>query len=136
MKAFTFFFLLLISISGICQNNNEITTYKNGSLYMEMYKENMDLVSRKPIGKDVWIYYEKFFKYYQIGFIAEDGQSSRMKLSYVAEYDNGDFLMEYQGDSYQVSDYIEREGIILIKCNKQTDGYIAVLVIEGLKESD
>jgi hypothetical protein len=135
MKKF-FLLLILISIkfSIFSQTSeNDIIKYKAESIYMIFQNDSGQVVNEIPIGKSVIIYYDVFFKSYEINYLNKDYERSAIKLTYISTSEDGYVKMkDTYGSIFYVADNIEKFGVLIILNDKKHNGLISLLEIGGI----
>ena len=134
MKIILILFMLSQSSFLSAQNNDKIE-YKGDGIYFKfMNPETREVVSKVPVGKSPHIYYDTFFKSYDIFWTISDGSDERLTLSFIIEEDNYVKMSDTFGNTYMVFDYIDKSNSLVLFHDKMSKGMFILTVIEGIKK--
>jgi hypothetical protein len=100
---------------------------------MIFQNDSGQVVNEIPIGKSVIIYYDVFFKSYEINYLNKDYERSAIKLTYISTSEDGYVKMkDTYGSIFYVADNIEKFGVLIILNDKKHNGLISLLEIGGI----
>ena len=108
-----FFFLLFVIVTPtvtFAQNDDDKITYEAKSVYIVLKDDKGAIVTAKPVGKSVSVYYNKFFKSYQVYYRNEQGELAFSKFSYINTDRFGHLRVK---DPYGAMFYVKDEIITL-----------------------
>src|SRR5438270_11207137 len=114
MKIFSLFILLFVNTCAKCQNEQSTLHYKADGIYM-VFDEGAKEVNRVPLGKNVNIDYDTFFKSYSIWYTNEEGKLQNVFMKYIL-VDTKTHLIKMSDRNetmYYVNDidYVKEKGI-------------------------
>lgn len=131
-----FFVVLFIAIGNLCycqKSNDDLITYTGDGFYIVLLDQSSKEVSKVPLGKTPFVFYDKFFKSYSIWFTDENGESMKEKFSFVSNEKDGTIRMtDHQGEIYYLTNKISESGKLVFVREKPQDKYIVLLVVEGV----
>jgi hypothetical protein len=128
-------FISLASFSLVAQNNNDKTEYKGDGIYFKFINpETSEVVNKVPLGKEPYIYYDTFFKRYDIFWKGSDGGDETMSLTYIMEEGEYVKMKDKFGNTFMVFDYIKKSNSLVIMHDKMGNGMIICTVVEGVKK--
>lgn len=130
--------LLLLLSASVChgQSNDDKSkvTYKQGKAFFKMYDRKTEKqLNVVPFGTDVLVFYNNFFKSYNVYYKDERGVVNKIPYKFVYDYKNGSIkVTDHQSSDYTLTDTIEKDGRLFLIPDKVVNGVIACIVIEEL----
>jgi hypothetical protein len=113
------------------QNSKDKTCYKAPGIYLVVKDKEGVIKSTVPMGKNIVIYYDHFYKSYHLIYEFKDG-ITEMKLNYIQDYDAKIVKMVDEIDEiYYVEDYLASNGTLNMLKVKEISGLIGVLSISN-----
>lgn len=129
-RAFKLVALMILSLNVNAQDKIE---YKSGQIHCLFIKDK-EILTKKPMGKEVSVTYDTFYKSYFIFFVTEEGWSN-INLDYISDEKN---LKQYKekknGDYYYVLDNMSKTGDFIFVKQEKTNGIALTFKISGLKK--
>ena len=95
MKLLLVFLILTRAAYGQVASAPTEIHYSASGIYLVIMQDTVEK-SRKPMGKDVSITYDTFFKSYNIYYKDEDGKLNLFKLTYLGDQPNDRGVPEYK----------------------------------------
>ena len=137
MKTFTLFILLFVDTCANCQSEQSTLHYKADGIYMVFYDGEKE-VNRVPLGKNVNIDYDSFFKSYSIWYTNEEDKLQNVFMKYIL-IDTKTHLIKMSDKNetmYYVNDinYVKDKGIFFAVLEKLSYGYVVNLEIHNISE--
>lgn len=128
---FLFFIFFLTYNHAICQNNDGKTCYKAFGIYVDAKDSEGNIKSTIPLGKDVVIYFDHFYKSYHLMYKFQDGLTE-MKLNYIKSLDEEIVKMiDDLKEMYYVADSLAVDGSLIMIKEEEISGLYAVLRINN-----
>lgn len=132
--------VILITLNNaLAQNANNKIEYTARGIYMISNNKSGAEELRKPMGKDVYVSYDIFFKSYSIIYTDENGAGAPFNLSYIKDENfvknvKTTKMKDEFGNIFYVSDVMDQIGQLKILIPKQySDGSVAWIIVEGAK---
>lgn|SRR5690554_2763365 len=117
------------------QNNNNDIVYKGEGFYLKYINpETQEVVTAIPYGKAPYIYYDVFFKTYDILYEGIEGGTERMKLVFLKQEENYTEMMDTFDNKFMVFNYINEKKSLVILSHRMVNGMIVCFVIEGVQK--
>ena len=131
---FTLVLLTGIAYGQVAPAPSEVH-YSAAGIYLTIMHDKVE-ESRKPMGKDVSITYDTFFKSYNIYYMDEDGLLNLFKLTYMGDQPNGTEVPEYKmkddtGAEYLVLDMLGSGMLKILLLKDYPNSRFAWIRIEG-----
>jgi hypothetical protein len=128
--------LILLTVNSISSFSQDKIEYKAKGIYMQLQDANYNLVTEIPLGKDVLISYDTFFKKYSIVYYNENGELAFLSFSYLATTQDGFVRMtDHNGDGYTVFDNLKKDGDIIFLMDNPVKGLIGLVYIKNAWKS-
>lgn len=120
--------LLTFYFTAISLFSNDVTIYKTKVIRQMVQNFSTRKVEFIPLGKDVVLIYDKYFKSYRISYTNAKLAKENLNLYYVQEDAKGmsvyGFIMKDDNDVlYKVSENLEKEGRLRIIPVEQPDDW-------------
>lgn len=135
MKKATVLFLILIASTAIYSQSK--INFKGKEVYF-VYNDptTFKIVNKIPVGNNVKLEYDTFFKSWYIRYSDQNGLEKPFKLSYIMHNKEGRYtLMEDTfKHKYEVTNDIETDGTLSLIQTETVKGMIFSVLIEGVSQ--
>ena len=134
--------LLLIIFCSIywhsySQDNKDLIMYKADGFYCIVTNEKDEQVSKIPLGRDPTVFYDKFFKRYDIWYYDKDGVYKAIGLTYLQDDKDGFIrVMDTFKHTYLLLDKLSLNGKLVYIGEEKLGGYIVTYVVENAVKVD
>ena len=133
----TFFLssLIVFFLHFAFQSFSQKQSFEGGSLYALVQDgTTYTTVTKKPLGREVLLTYDIFFKNYSVAYFDSDGKIAGFDFNYISDCpDKTCAIYSGRGEArYYVSNLIDAIGTINFMMDQKTDGMIFNFRIEGL----
>lgn len=134
-----FLILLHFTTTLYCQKSDTKTSYKAPGIYIVTLKNGVEEL-RKPIGNNVTITYDSFFKSFFILYTNEDGISESLDLEYLKDEDfmkgvkTVKMIDKFKNIYYVVNLLAEIGKLKILVPKEYSDGSTAWIFIEDSKK--
>jgi hypothetical protein len=135
MKKFLIVFILIFSGSDAIYAQETKIKIEAKQLHINYLDSNYNELTSNPIGLNVNLTYDTFFKNYVIVYTDIDGRRNRIRWKFIDENDAGDILMQDNHGKYAyLIDRIETNGTLSF-IGYELDEYqrISVLKVSQIK---
>lgn len=125
--------ILLFAFSHLAfsQNNSDLITYQLNGVYMEFYNDAGEKVTSKPIGKNVYIGVNEFFKSYTIIYDGENGNSESISFSYISDMKDGMMRMKDKYDNiFYLADYLKTDKKLIVVSEKKAENLTFLILFK------
>jgi hypothetical protein len=130
-KTIGIIFMLLITSYVTAQDK---ITYKRNGIFMRLLDDSsgsVEVVANKPIGKNVTIVHDTFFKSYLITFTNSNSSSDQIELEFIKEDEEGrSVVKDHFGARSVVFSNLETGGMFLLQARERANGYAVLIVVE------
>jgi hypothetical protein len=141
MKNHIITILFVLSFTNSIFSQNEKIEYSGGTANLRYYSENMEFIKENPMGNQVNLKYDGFFKSYDISFIMEEGKG-KLHLSYYDTLPDGTLryqeTINFKEKIFLVYEKLQEKGSIVLKqeelqvSEKSGEKFIIFIVINNL----
>lgn len=126
------FFFLALSCFSQSRETDKIK-YDAPGIYFVLQDQDGKEITRIPEGKDVMIEYDTFFKSYDLIYKNSQGTLSMLKLEYRKEEDGIISVVDRNGNSLIVMDFLETKGGLLIVYPEKREGKTMMFLVNQAK---
>jgi len=135
--------LLVVLLSNInCYGQDDSSkdriAHKGGKVFLRIYSKNgKELLKVVPMGTDVWIFHNTFFRNYSMLYKDEEGELNRIPYKFAYDFKDGRIkVTDPQLVDYILIDTINENGQLILIRDKIIEGAIASFVVEGLTRKE
>lgn len=126
-------FSIVLCLSVYSQDNSKIEYSASSMYYVTNDLKTNNAPIRTPLGKDVHLLYDTFFKGWEINFIDKEGERRLIVFDFVAlNPDNSSLVSDAYHNSFTAYNYILNGGTLSFMSNKSVEGYVYTVSVEDI----